>query len=220
MRKLVPSLLSTDLWCLKDQLDALKQYQVDTLHVDVMDGNFVPNISMGVPLVESLRKHSDFFLDVHLMIANPERFIETFREAGADLLTVHVEATYHIHRLIQQIRNVGCKAGVSLNPGTPLELIKPILHMVDLVLVMSVNPGFGGQDFLPETLSKVEMLHQWKQEHEDYKYIVEVDGGINRSNVEQVLDAGAEWIVSGSGVFKGDLKTNLDQLNEILLKYN
>jgi len=220
MRKLVPSLLSTDLWCLKDQLDALKQYQVDTLHVDVMDGNFVPNISMGVPLVESLRKHSDFFLDVHLMIANPERFIETFREAGADLLTVHVEATYHIHRLIQQIRNVGCKAGVSLNPGTPLELIKPILHMVGLVLVMSVNPGFGGQDFLPETLSKVEMLHQWKQEHEDYKYIVEVDGGINRSNVEQVLAAGAEWIVSGSGVFKGDLKTNLDQLNEILLKYN
>ncbi len=220
MRKLVPSLLSTDLWCLKDQLDALKQYQVDTLHVDVMDGNFVPNISMGVPLVESLRKHSDFFLDVHLMIANPERFIETFREAGADLLTVHIEATYHIHRLIQQIRNVGCKAGVSLNPGTPLELIKPILHMVDLVLVMSVNPGFGGQDFLPETLSKVKMLHQWKQEHEDYKYIVEVDGGINRSNVEQVLNAGAEWIVSGSGVFKGDLKTNLDQLNEILLKYN
>ncbi len=220
MRKLVPSLLSADLWCLKDQLDALKQYQVDTLHVDVMDGNFVPNISMGVPLVESLRKHSDFFLDVHLMIANPERFIETFREAGADLLTVHVEATYHIHRLIQQIRNVGCKAGVSLNPGTPLELIKPILHMVDLVLVMSVNPGFGGQDFLPETLSKVKMLHQWKQEREDYKYIVEVDGGINRSNVEQVLNAGAEWIVSGSGVFKGDLKTNLDQLNEILLKYN
>ena len=220
MRKLVPSLLSADLWCLKDQLDALKQYQVDTLHVDVMDGNFVPNISMGVPLVESLRKHSDFSLDVHLMIANPERFIETFREAGADLLTVHIEATYHIHRLIQQIRNVGCKAGVSLNPGTPLELIKPILHMVDLVLVMSVNPGFGGQDFLPETLSKVEMLHQWKQEHEDYKYIVEVDGGINRSNVEQVLNAGAEWIVSGSGVFKGDLKTNLDQLNEILLKYN
>jgi len=220
MRKLVPSLLSADLWCLKDQLDVLKQYQVDTLHVDVMDGNFVPNISMGVPLVESLRKHSDFFLDVHLMIANPERFIETFREAGADLLTVHVEATYHIHRLIQQIRNVGCKAGVSLNPGTPLELIKPVLHMVDLVLVMSVNPGFGGQDFLPETLSKVEMLHQWKQEHEDYKYIVEVDGGINRSNVEQVLAAGAEWIVSGSGVFKGDLKTNLDQLNEILLKYN
>ncbi|HOK24331.1 MAG TPA: ribulose-phosphate 3-epimerase [Coprothermobacter proteolyticus] len=220
MRKLVPSLLSADLWCLKDQLDVLKQYQVDTLHVDVMDGNFVPNISMGVPLVESLRKHSDFSLDVHLMIANPERFIETFREAGADLLTVHIEATYHIHRLIQQIRNVGCKAGVSLNPGTPLELIKPILHMVDLVLVMSVNPGFGGQDFLPETLSKVEMLHQWKQEHEDYKYIVEVDGGINRSNVEQVLNAGAEWIVSGSGVFKGDLKTNLDQLNEILLKYN
>jgi len=220
MRKLVPSLLSTDLWCLKDQLDALKQYQVDTLHVDVMDGNFVPNISMGVPLVESLRKHSDFFLDVHLMIANPERFIETFREAGADLLTVHIEATYHIHRLIQQIRNVGCKAGVSLNPGTPLELIKPILHMVDLVLVMSVNPGFGGQDFLPETLSKVKMLHQWKQERKDYKYIVEVDGGINRSNVEQVLAAGAEWIVSGSGVFKGDLKTNLDQLNEILLKYN
>jgi len=220
MRKLVPSLLSADLWCLKDQLDVLKQYQVDTLHVDVMDGNFVPNISMGVPLVESLRKHSDFFLDVHLMIANPERFIETFREAGADLLTVHVEATYHIHRLIQQIRNVGCKAGVSLNPGTPLELIKPILHMVDLVLVMSVNPGFGGQDFLPETLSKVKMLHQWKQEREDYKYIVEVDGGINRSNVEQVLAAGAEWIVSGSGVFKGDLKTNLDQLNEILLKYN
>jgi len=220
MRKLVPSLLSADLWCLKDQLDVLKQYQVDTLHVDVMDGNFVPNISMGVPLVESLRKHSDFSLDVHLMIANPERFIETFREAGADLLTVHIEATYHIHRLIQQIRNVGCKAGVSLNPGTPLELIKPILHMVDLVLVMSVNPGFGGQDFLPETLSKVKMLHQWKQEREDYKYIVEVDGGINRSNVEQVLNAGAEWIVSGSGVFKGDLKTNLDQLNEIMLKYN
>jgi len=194
MRKLVPSLLSADLWCLKDQLDVLKQYQVDTLHVDVMDGNFVPNISMGVPLVESLRKHSDFSLDVHLMIANPERFIETFREAGADLLTVHVEATYHIHRLIQQIRNVGCKAGVSLNPGTPLELIKPILHMVDLVLVMSVNPGFGGQDFLPETLSKVKMLHQWKLEREDYKYIVEVDGGINRSNVEQV------WLQAQNGL--------------------
>jgi len=219
MRKLVPSLLSADLWCLDDQLDILKRYQVDTLHVDVMDGHFVPNISMGIPLVESLRKHSDFFLDVHLMIANPEHFIESFKEAGADLLTVHVEATYHIHRLIQQIKTLGCKAGISLNPGTPLELLKPVLHMVDLVLVMSVNPGFGGQEFLPETLSKVETLYQWKREYQDFNYVIEVDGGINVSNVESVLSAGAEWIVSGSGVFKGDMEKNLNQLNKILLKY-
>lgn len=220
MRKLVPSLLSGDLWCLKNQLDILKRYQVDALHVDVMDGHFVPNISMGIPLVESLRRHSDFFLDVHLMIANPEHFIENFKEAGADLLTVHVEATYHIHRLIQQIKTLGCKAGVTLNPGTPLELLKPVLHMVDLVLVMSVNPGFGGQEFLPEALSKVETLRQWKREYQDFNYVIEVDGGINVSNVESVLSAGGEWIVSGSGVFKGDLEKNLNQLNKILLKYN
>ncbi|WP_018962706.1 ribulose-phosphate 3-epimerase [Coprothermobacter platensis] len=217
MKKIIPSLLSADFWCLKDQLLELRQLGVDTLHVDVMDGNFVPNISLGVPIVESLSKHSDFILDVHLMIANPEQYVMAFKKAGADILTVHIEATNHIHRLMQQIRETGCKAGVSLNPGTPVEFIKPILHLADVVLVMSVNPGFGGQQFLSETLEKIATLQNWKQAF-NYNYVVEVDGGINVETAKSVLDAGAEWLVSGSGVFKGDISHNIAQLNGILLK--
>jgi ribulose-phosphate 3-epimerase len=218
VKKIVPSLLSADFWCLQSQLSDLKDFGIDTVHVDVMDGNFVPNISLGIPVVESLRKHTNFTLDVHLMISQPEHFVVPFKSAGADILTVHVEATNHIHRLLQQIRENGAKAGISLNPGTPLEMVKPVLPMVDLVLVMSVNPGFGGQRFIPEALDKIKQLSSLKMEH-GYNYVIEVDGGINEKTAASVLEVGGEWLVSGSGVFDGDIRENLTHLRQLLLKY-
>ena len=181
-----------------------------------MDGNFVPNISIGQPFIKSLRKISNMIFDVHLMVEKPERYIEDFKKSGADILTVHCEATTHLHRTLSQIRQCGMKAGVTLNPATPIETLLPILDIVDLVLVMSVNPGFGGQSFILNSLYKLQKLQEYKKEY-GYDYIIEVDGGVNEKTIKQVSNAGAELLVAGSAVFnENGIKNNIEKLEKYL----
>lgn len=197
---MAPSLLAADPLSMRQAIDGLSG-EADCLHVDVMDGRFVPNISYGPALVAALRKaYPDEILDVHLMVDEPERSVEPFAQAGADYLTVHVEATNHLHRLLAHIGDLSCLPGVTLNPGTPVEMIRPVLHLVDLVLVMSVNPGFGGQAFLPEVLSKTEALCQWRAA-DDLDFLIEMDGGLGASNVAAVVAAGCDVVVAGSAIF-------------------
>ncbi|NPV88293.1 ribulose-phosphate 3-epimerase [Coprothermobacteraceae bacterium] len=213
MKKLIPSLLSADFWCLSEQLNVLLKHGLDTLHIDVMDGVFVPNISLGTPIVASLSQRSHFILDVHLMIEDPEKMVQAFKEAGAHIITVHWEASPHIHRTLQRIKEIGAMAGVSINPGTPVDVLRPVLHLVDLVLVMSVNPGFGGQEFLPEVLPKIEKLKEWQS---SYQYVIEVDGGMNPQTAALAIQSGAQWIVAGSSVFRGNVEQNVVDLLKVL----
>ncbi|THF68836.1 ribulose-phosphate 3-epimerase [Deinococcus sp. Arct2-2] len=199
--KLAPSILSCDFARLGEELQAIAG--ADYAHVDVMDGTFVPNISFGLPILAAARRASSLFMDVHLMIERPERYLRDFAEAGADGITVHVEATQHIHRAVQSIRELGKRAGVTLNPGTPLEAVRPVLADVDLVLVMSVNPGFGGQKFLPASLDRVRTLRRWLDELGSSAEI-EVDGGVTPANARALADAGATVLVAGSAVFGPD----------------
>ncbi|MDD4365965.1 MAG: ribulose-phosphate 3-epimerase [Synergistales bacterium] len=197
---LAPSLLAADPLAMARSIDGLSG-EADCLHVDVMDGRYVPNISYGPSLVRALRKrYPEEILDVHLMVEEPERHVDDFAEAGADYLTVHVEATIHLHRLLTCIRDLGCHPGVTLNPGTPIESVRPILHLVDLVLVMSVNPGFGGQSFLPEVLSKTRTLCQWRAA-DGLSFLVEMDGGLGLKNVAEAVSNGCDVLVAGSSVF-------------------
>lgn len=175
----------------------------DWAHVDVMDGRFVPNISFGMPILSAARRASSLYMDVHLMIEEPERYLKAFAEAGADGLTVQVESTKHIHRAVQQIRELGKRAGVTLNPGTPLEMIKPVLADVNLVLVMSVNPGFGGQQFIPASLERIRTVRRWLGEIGSQADL-EVDGGVTAQNAKAVAEAGANVLVAGSAVFGSD----------------
>lgn len=193
-----PSLLAADFSQLKEQLKLIKT--ADYLHLDVMDGIYVPNITFGPVLIASLRKHSQLPFDTHLMISKPERYIEDFVEAGADILTVHIEATDHIHRVIQLIKEQGIKAGVSLNPATPVESLEYILPELDQVLIMTVNPGFGGQSYIPQMTEKVAKLNKMIEEN-NYKCKIEVDGGIKNYNLKKVIKAGADIIVAGSAIF-------------------
>lgn len=199
--KLAPSLLACDFTRLGEELQAIGQ--ADWAHVDVMDGQFVPNISFGLPILAAARRASRLYLDVHLMIESPERYLRDFAEAGADGMTVHVEATPHIHRAVQLIRELGKKAGVTLNPGTPLEAVRPVLGDVDTVLVMSVNPGFGGQSFLPGSLERVRTLRRWLDELGS-DAVLQVDGGVSAANARTLAEAGAGCLVAGSAVFGQD----------------
>jgi len=199
--KLCPSMLSIDFGKVEEQLKIIEDAGTPYLHLDVMDGTFVPNISFGIPVIKSVRKYTDMVFDVHLMIVEPEKYIEEFRKAGADIITFHVEATRYPAEVIQQIKATGAKAGIVINPRTPVEVVYPFLKDVDMVLVMTVEPGFGGQKFMTQHLSKIKQLAAWKEEL-GLDYDIEVDGGINMGNAREVAEAGATVVVAGSAVFE------------------
>lgn len=199
--QIAPSILDSDFAVLGDTLTELESKDVEVIHLDVMDGRFVPNISFGVPVVRSVRIRTDRTLDVHLMIEEPERHVEAFADAGADVITVHVEATHHIHRAIQLIHAQGVRAGIALNPGTPLGCVYPVLDDVDLVLVMSVNPGFGGQSFIRQSSDRLVQLRA-ERDRRKLETLIEVDGGISVETAGIAVGAGAEWLVAGSAIFK------------------
>jgi ribulose-phosphate 3-epimerase len=198
--RLAPSILSADFAKLGAEIEAVTRGGADQIHVDVMDGHFVPNISIGVPVVKSLRKATKLPLDVHLMITDPDRYIEAFVDAGANMLSVHVEVLPHLHRTITQIKKLGAKAGVVLNPSTPVSAIEEIAADVDFVLVMSVNPGFGGQIFIPHSVKKIAAVRALL-DRAGNRAPIEVDGGIDLATVESVVTAGADWLVAGNAIF-------------------
>ena len=197
---IAPSMLSADFNKLAQSIRMVEEAGADYLHIDIMDGDFVPNISFGPMLYQGLRGQSKLVFDVHMMVTNPERYVDQVVKAGADVVTVHVEATPHIHRALQLIKAAGAKAGVVINPGTPVSAIEAVLGQVDQVLIMTVNPGFGGQAFIPATLDKVRQLADLRQKN-GYNYLIEVDGGVNDKTAADCLAAGADILVAGSYVF-------------------
>lgn len=216
--KISPSILSADFANLERDIRIVEEGGADYIHVDVMDGHFVPNITLGPNIVSAIRPVTKLPLDCHLMIENPEKYIEDFAKAGADIITVHAESTPHIHRAIQMIKNTGVRAGVVLNPGTPVAAVEYVLSECDMILVMTVNPGFGGQSFIPETLKKIEKLKQLKEANH-YHYEIEVDGGIVPETAKQCKQAGADVFVAGSYVYNAeDPQKQIQHLKEALAK--
>ena len=197
---IAPSILAADFANLEKEISMINDSQADWVHVDVMDGVFVPNISMGIPIVEAIKRHSKKPLDVHLMIVRPENFVEAFRKAGAETISVHVEACDHLHRNIQQIKSLGAKAGVALNPHTSIQTLENVIDQIDLICLMSVNPGFGGQKFIERTYKKLGELKKLIQSSGS-RALIEIDGGVNQDNTQQLIDAGADVLVAGNFVF-------------------
>ena len=214
-KNIAPSLLAADFFDLSSQMKLLKEGIIEVLHLDVMDGVFVPSISFGMPVISSLRKSVDFFFDVHMMVENPERYIEDFYNSGADGITIHFEACKHIDRTISQIKSLGLRSGISINPATPVSLLENIVSEVDMVLIMSVNPGFGGQKFIPYSLDKIRVLSKMR-EKKNPKLLIQVDGGVGVDNIKALSDAGVDEFVAGSSVFKGDILKNIKALNDAL----
>lgn len=210
-----PSMLSADFLNLGKDVEMVNKSKADWIHLDIMDGVFVPNISYGLPIVAQIKKIAEKPLDVHLMIVQPERYIEEFKKAGADILTVHLEASTHLHRTLQQIKACGMKAGVALNPHTPINQLEDIIQDIDVVLIMSVNPGFGGQSFIEHALEKVKKLKQLIETTQS-KTLIEIDGGVNLETGQQLVSAGADALVAGSFVFKSqDPQATIRELKEL-----
>lgn len=211
---IAPSVLAADFANLQKDAEMLNNSAADWFHIDIMDGVFVPNISFGMPVLQAIQRHAKKPLDVHLMIVQPERYVETFRKLGAEIITIHYEACPHLHRNLQQIKDLGCKRGVALNPHTPVNVLEDVLHDIDLVLIMSVNPGFGGQKFIEHTYDKVRKLRKMIDDR-GLDTIIEIDGGVTTANARALVDAGADALVAGSFVFNSanptqtiqDLKT-------------
>ena len=217
--EIAPSILAADFARLEEQVEAAADAGARYIHIDVMDGRFVPNISIGPLIVKALRPladRADLILDVHLMIIEPERYVEAFADAGADIITVHVEATTHLHRTIQAIKEAGVMAGVTLNPGTPLLMLEDVLTAVDLVLIMSVNPGFGGQSYIPESSARIRKVRQMLDER-GLTAVIEVDGGVKLHNAAEIAAAGADILVAGSAVFgNGSITENMRAFQDAL----
>jgi ribulose-phosphate 3-epimerase len=216
MKHLVaPSILSADFANLEKEIRFINQSEADWIHIDVMDGNFVPNITMGFPIIKQLKKHAEKPFDVHLMIVEPERYITEFKNAGADVLTVHLEACRHLHGTIHQIKTLGMKAGVSLNPHTPVHFLDDIIHDLDLVLIMSVNPGFGGQSFIENSYNKIEQTKELIVKKNSMA-LIEVDGGVDAKNAEKLIKSGADVLVAGNFIFRAfDPNLAIEQLKRL-----
>lgn len=215
MKELAPSILSADFNRLGECIQVVEKMGIHYLHVDVMDGQFVPSISFGMPVISSIRKETKLLFDVHLMIQEPIRYLKKFTEAGADSITVHAEACENLEQTIQAMKQYPVKVAVSLNPETPVSVIEPFLSQLDMVLVMGVHPGFGGQKLIPETLHKITQLNQIRRE-KGLDYLIEIDGGINKENIEEIARMGTDIIVAGTAVFKGDIAQNTKELKGVI----